>query len=151
MFKRLAFILGFSFLLSGCIFDKDEESGVNDELKGIWNTGDSINSLLHINNESFTFLYYVNTYECYSQYSSNILYSNNSIITRKGHSNKIYEDSWKVVDSQLTLTDERSSRTYSKSDLTIDTIDLCSSYSSNKTTYLSIKFKKLPEIMALNH
>ena len=65
MFKRLAFLLLSSIMLSGCIFDKDEESGVNDELKGIWNIGDSINSLLHINNDSFTFLYYVRTYECY--------------------------------------------------------------------------------------
>jgi hypothetical protein len=151
MFKRLAFLLLFLVLISGCILDKNDSSGVNDELKGIWNTGDAINSLLHINNDSFTFLYYVNTYECYSQYSSNILYSNNSIITRNGHSNKIYEDSWKVIDSQLTLTDDRGSRTFSKSDLTINTIDLCSNSFNNKTTYLSIKFEKLPEVMSLNH
>lgn len=151
MFKRFSFLLLFPVLISGCILDKNNSSRVNDELKGIWSTGDAINSLVHITDDSFTTLYYVNTYECYSQYSSKILYSNNSIITRNGHSNKIYEDSWKIVDSQLTLTDERGSRTFSKSDLTINTINLCSSYISNKTTYISIKFKNLPELMPLNH
>ncbi len=148
MFKRLAFL---SFLLSGCILEKDNRSGVNDELKGVWSTGDSINSLLHINDDSFAYLYYVNTYECYSQYSSKILYANNSSVTRKSYSNKNYESDWKVTGSQLTLTNELNSRTYSKSDITIDAIDLCSSYVSNKTAYISIKFKKLPELMPLNH
>ncbi len=149
MFKQLVLLLTIS--LSGCLLDMESKSGINKQLKGMWSLDTTQATLLHINDESFTHYYYVSTYDCYSQYSSKILNTNSNKISLTGNSNSTYDISWIISDSKLSLISKINTTIYTKPEISLDTIKLCSESISSKTVSVSIKFKHLPNIIQVNH
>ena len=151
MFKRFLFVLCFSLFLSACVLDESKDSGVSQDLKGVWEQDPLGLSLLSINNDNFTHLYYVTTYKCYSPYSTKILSSNHKIITLEGFNSGTYDESWAVKGDELILTNKHGTKTFLKSNSTESEIELCSSEIALKTTHISIKFKNLPDLIQVNH
>lgn len=151
MFKRFSFLLCISLILSACVFDKSKNTGVNKELKGLWEQDPSGFTLLSINNDRFMTLYYVDTYKCYSPYNIIILSSSDKTITLEGYNSGTFDENWEVKGDELTLKNEQGSRTFSKSSSTESEIELCSNEIALKTTHISIKFKNLPDFIQVNH